>query len=120
MQFISIPSFDLLTNAILRNFLNFLFCFGPYTKPCELQITFICCPSNIGLLLFVQILFLKRLSPLNMPVIGILNQKALVVSIATMDLSNTFLTRNMKVLVYGVWDGQSQNIYPFLRRAILR
>jgi hypothetical protein len=26
---------------------------------------------------------------------------------------NTFLTRNMKVLVYGVWDGQSQNIYPF-------
>ena len=30
-------------------------------------------------------------------------------------LSNTFLTKNMKVLVYGVWDGQSQNIYPFFK-----
>jgi hypothetical protein len=58
------------------------------------------CPSNIGLLLFVQILFLKRLSPLNMPVIGILNQKALVVSIATMD-KQYFL--NQKYESFSVW-----------------
>ncbi|MGB7842447.1 MAG: glycosyltransferase, partial [Salinimicrobium sp.] len=28
-------------------------------------------------------------------------------------LSNTFLTRNMQVLVYGEWPGQSKNIVPF-------
>lgn len=28
-------------------------------------------------------------------------------------LSNTFLTKNMKVLVYGEWQKQSNNIYPF-------
>lgn len=28
-------------------------------------------------------------------------------------LSNTFLTRNIKVLVYGNWPGSSANIYPF-------
>nr|MBF6609381.1 glycosyltransferase family 4 protein [Flavobacterium sp.] len=28
-------------------------------------------------------------------------------------LSNTFLTRNMQVLVYGNWEGQSANIKPF-------
>lgn len=28
-------------------------------------------------------------------------------------LSNTFLTRNMKVLVYGEWEGSTKNIVPF-------
>jgi glycosyltransferase involved in cell wall biosynthesis len=28
-------------------------------------------------------------------------------------LNNTFLTRNMQVLVYGQWEGMSQNIKPF-------
>ena len=28
-------------------------------------------------------------------------------------LSNTFLTKNMKVLVYGEWPGQSKNVVPF-------
>ncbi|MGJ5640619.1 glycosyltransferase family 4 protein [Formosa sp. S-31] len=29
-------------------------------------------------------------------------------------LRNTFLTRNMKVLVYGDWQGETKNIYPFI------
>jgi hypothetical protein len=37
----SIPSFDLLTVKLFCVLLNFLFCWT-YTKPCELQITFIC------------------------------------------------------------------------------
>jgi hypothetical protein len=49
-----------------------------------------------------------------MPVIGIPNlKKPWSYQLQQWILSNTFLTRNMKVLVYGVWDGQSQNIYPF-------
>lgn len=28
-------------------------------------------------------------------------------------LSNTFLTRNMQVLVYGEWEGMTKNIFPF-------
>jgi len=29
-------------------------------------------------------------------------------------LRNTFLTRNMKVLVYGDWPGETTNVYPFI------
>jgi len=29
-------------------------------------------------------------------------------------LSNTFLTKNMKVLVYGEWEGQSKSVVPFI------
>jgi len=29
-------------------------------------------------------------------------------------LRNTFLTRNMKVLVYGDWPGETSNVYPFI------
>lgn len=34
-------------------------------------------------------------------------------------LSNTFLTRNMQVLVYGEWVGQSKNVVPFFTASFL-
>jgi len=73
------------------------------------------CPGNIGLVgCLVQILFPKKpktakyagnWDPMAKQPRSYRFQKWL--------LSNTFLTRNMKVLVYGEWPNQSQNILPF-------
>lgn len=73
------------------------------------------CPGNIGLMgCLVQILFPKKQKtakyagnwdPNSKQPISYRLQKKL--------LSNTFLTRNMKVLVYGNWPNQSKNIKSF-------
>ncbi len=73
------------------------------------------CPGNIGLLgCFVQILFPKKTKtakyagnwdPTAKQPLSYRLQKWL--------LSNSFLTKNMQVLVYGQWSDQSKNIKPF-------
>jgi len=74
------------------------------------------CPSNVSLLgCFVQILFPKKSKTTKyagnwdpqskQPWSYKLQQKI---------LSNTFLTRNMKVLAYGEWKDHSKNIVPFI------
>ena len=73
------------------------------------------CPGNIGLLgCVVQVLFPKKSKtakyagnwdPKSKQPLSYRFQKWL--------LSNTFLTRNMQVLVYGNWNGTSKNIVPF-------
>lgn len=73
------------------------------------------CPGNIGLLgCLVQVLFPKKVKtakyagnwdPSSTQPLSYRLQKKL--------LSNTFLTRNCKVLVYGKWKNQSKNIIPF-------
>lgn len=73
------------------------------------------CPGNIGLLgCFAQILFPKKKKTAKyagnwdweskQPVTYRIQQRI---------LNNTFLTRNMQVLVYGKWPGSSKNILPF-------
>lgn len=73
------------------------------------------CPGNMGLLgSCIQIFFPKKKKTAkyagnwdidsNQPFTYKLQRKI---------LSNTFLTRNIKVLVYGVWKKQSANIKPF-------
>ncbi|CAM2838127.1 Glycosyltransferase involved in cell wall bisynthesis [Flavobacterium succinicans] len=73
------------------------------------------CPGNIGLLgCFVQILFPN--TPKTVKYAGNWDPKAIQpwsYRIQKWILSNTFLTRNMKVLVYGEWEGNSKNIQPF-------
>ncbi|MHA7943500.1 glycosyltransferase [Formosa sp. 3Alg 14/1] len=74
------------------------------------------CPANVSLIAcFVQIFFpLKQKStkyagnwdPNSNQPIGYRIQQAI--------LRNTFLTRNMKVLVYGEWPGETKNIHPFI------
>lgn len=73
------------------------------------------CPGNIGLIgCFVQILFPHKLKTAKYA--GNWDPKAKQpwsYRLQKWLLSNTFLTKNMKVLVYGEWPNQSKNIVPF-------
>ena len=73
------------------------------------------CPGNIGLLgCIVQIFFPN--TPKTAKYAGNWDPKAkqpLSYRLQKWILSNTFLTRNMQVLVYGDWEGSSKNIKPF-------
>ncbi|GAA4772218.1 MULTISPECIES: glycosyltransferase [Flavobacterium] len=73
------------------------------------------CPGNIGLLGCVAQIFFPN-TPKTAKYAGNWDPKAkqpLSYRIQKWILSNTFLTRNMKVLVYGEWEGSSKNIKPF-------
>lgn len=73
------------------------------------------CPGNMGLLAcLLQIFFPSK--PKTAKYAGNWDPKSRQPWTYRMQkwiLSNTFLSRNMKVLVYGEWDNQSQNIKPF-------
>ncbi|WP_281322644.1 glycosyltransferase family 4 protein [Flavobacterium aestivum] len=73
------------------------------------------CPGNIGLLgCLVQILFPSK--PKTAKYAGNWDPKSKQpwsYCLQKWILSNTFLTRNMQVLVYGVWQGSTKNILPF-------
>jgi glycosyltransferase involved in cell wall biosynthesis len=73
------------------------------------------CPGNMGLLgCLVQVLFPN--TPKTAKYAGNWDPNAkqpLTYKIQKWILNNTFLTKNMQVLVYGEWDGSSKNIKPF-------
>jgi glycosyltransferase involved in cell wall biosynthesis len=73
------------------------------------------CPGNIGLLgCIVQTLFPNKVKTVKYA--GNWDPKSkqpLSYRIQKWILSNTFLTKNIQVLVYGEWLGQSSNIKPF-------
>ncbi len=73
------------------------------------------CPGNIGLLgCFVQILFPNK--PKTAKYAGNWDPNAKqpwTYRLQKWLLSNTFLTKKMKVLVYGEWPNQTKNIVPF-------
>ncbi|ESU25943.1 glycoside hydrolase family protein [Flavobacterium limnosediminis JC2902] len=73
------------------------------------------CPGNVGLLgCLVQVLFPN--TPKTAKYAGNWDPNAkqpLSYRLQKWILSNTFLTRNMKVLVYGEWEGSSENIKSF-------
>lgn len=73
------------------------------------------CPGNIGLIgCLVQVLFPKKSKTVKYA--GNWDPKAQQPSSYKLQkwiLSNTFLTKNCKVLVYGEWPKQSKNIKPF-------
>ncbi len=73
------------------------------------------CPGNIGLLgCFIQIVFPKKKKTAKYA--GNWDPKAKQPASYRLQkwlLSNTFLTRNMQVLVYGEWNNQTSNITPF-------
>lgn len=73
------------------------------------------CPGNIGLLgCLVQILFPNK--PKTAKYAGNWDpnaQQPWSYRLQKWILSNTFLTRNMHVLVYGEWEGSTKNIKPF-------
>jgi len=73
------------------------------------------CPGNIGLLgCFVQLCFPKK--PKTAKYAGNWDAKAkqpFSYKLQKWILSNTFLTKNMQVLVYGDWENQTKNIKSF-------
>lgn len=73
------------------------------------------CPGNVGLMAcIVQIFFPNK--PKTAKYAGNWDPNAiqpLSYRIQKWILSNTFLTKNMKVLVYGEWENQSKNVKPF-------
>jgi glycosyltransferase involved in cell wall biosynthesis len=73
------------------------------------------CPGNMGLLgCLVQILFPN--TPKTAKYAGNWDPNAkqpMTYRIQKWILNNTFLTKNMQVLVYGEWEGSSKNIKPF-------
>ena len=73
------------------------------------------CPGNMGLIgCLVQVLFPKK--PKSAKYAGNWDPKAnqpVSYKFQKWILSNTFLSRNMQVLVYGTWDGNTKNIKPF-------
>lgn len=79
------------------------------------------CPGNIGLLgCLVQVLFPKM--PKTAKYAGNWDPKAKQpwsYRLQKWILSNTFLTRNMQVLVYGEWDGSTKNIKSFFTATYL-
>jgi len=73
------------------------------------------CPGNIGLIgCIAQIFFKRKIKTTKYAGNWDPNaQQPLSYRIQKWLLSNTFLTRNMQVLVYGNWGGQTKNIKPF-------
>ena len=73
------------------------------------------CPGNIGLLgCFVQIFFPSK--PKTAKYAGNWDSKAqqpFTYRLQKWILSNTFLTKNMQVLVYGEWENSTKNVKPF-------
>lgn len=73
------------------------------------------CPGNMGLIgCFVQVLFPSKTKTAKYA--GNWDPKSkqpYTYKLQRWILNNTFLTRNMKVLVYGDWQNQSKNIMPF-------
>lgn len=73
------------------------------------------CPGNMGLVAcFVQILFPRKIKTAKYagnwdPI----SKQPWTYRLQKWILNNTFLTRNMQVLVYGEWENQSKNIKPF-------
>lgn len=117
ITFYEIDSISLLG---LKAILNVIFrapkiCWQIYKAMCQADHIHLRCPGNIGLLgCLVQILFPN--TPKTAKYAGNWDPKAKQpwsYRLQKWILSNTFLTRNMQVLVYGEWEGSSKNIKPF-------
>lgn len=115
--FKSVPRFNLLTaSGILRSALLmpviFWRVFHTMRQADHIHLR---CPGNMGLIgCIVQILFPRK--PKTAKYAGNWDPDAKqpwTYKLQRRILSHTWLTRNMKVLVYGQWPAQSRNIVPF-------
>lgn len=98
--------------AIRHSIYNFIII---YKAMCWADHIHLRCPGNISLMgCLVQILFPRKKKTCKYA--GNWDPKAaqpFSYRIQKWILNNTFLTRNMQVLVYGKWEGSSKNIKPF-------
>lgn len=117
LTFTTIPSFDFLKmgSAFIAVFAipNIIFrIIGAMRRADHLHLR---CPGNIGLLAcFCQVFFPNK--PKTAKYAGNWDpnsKQPWSYRLQMWILSNTFLTRNMTVLVYGDWPNQSENVVPF-------
>jgi glycosyltransferase involved in cell wall biosynthesis len=89
--------------------------FQIYRAMCQADHIHLRCPGNVGLLAcLVQILFPNKTKTAKYAGNWDPNAKQpLSYRLQKWILSNTFLTKNMQVLVYGEWEGSTKNIKPF-------
>jgi glycosyltransferase involved in cell wall biosynthesis len=118
IQFVEVPSFNIKSiQEIFKTLLSFPSIFFKMFKVMKkADHLHLRCPSNVSAIAaIVQIFFPRKpkttkyagnWNPRCFQRIGYWCQKAL--------LRNTFLTKNMKVLVYGEWKNQTKNVYPFM------
>lgn len=117
IEFISIESFDILTvkesgKAIFKIPKICWTIFNAIKKSDHIHLR---CPGNIGLLgCFIQILFPSKIKTAkyasNWDVDSV---QPLSYRLQRWLLNNTFLTRNMQVLVYGNWENSTKNVKSF-------
>ena len=117
IDFVAIESFDVLNlKSILKTILKTpKIGWQIYSAMQKTDHIHLRCPGNIGLLgSLVQILFPNKTKTAKYA--GNWDSKSrqpLSYRLQKWILSNTFLTRNMQVLVYGEWEGSTKNIKPF-------
>ncbi len=117
IEFVAIESFDVLSlGALFKAILKIpKICWQIYSAMQKADHIHLRCPGNIGLLAsLVQIVFPNKIKTAKYA--GNWDSKSkqpLSYRLQKWILSNTFLTRNMQVLVYGHWEGSSKNIKPF-------
>ncbi|NIJ45442.1 glycosyltransferase involved in cell wall biosynthesis [Wenyingzhuangia heitensis] len=117
IRVVPIPNFDITTfkNLIRSLFVIPKICWIIYKVMKEVNHIHLRCPGNIGLLgCLVQILF--PLKPKTAKYAGNWDPESkqpVTYRVQKWLLSNTYLTKNIKVLVYGDWPNQSKNIIPF-------
>ena len=117
LTFTSVSTFHLLNFvAVLDSFIKIPFIFfrilGAMRRADHLHLR---CPGNIGLLAAIAQIFFPKKSK-SVKYAGNWDPETKQPWTYTLQkkiLSNTFLSRNIKVLVYGKWPNQSKNILPF-------
>ncbi|WP_291102584.1 MULTISPECIES: glycosyltransferase [unclassified Flavobacterium] len=117
IEFLDIKAFDVLSlKAISRSIYKIPAISGRiFTSMQKADHIHLRCPGNVGLLgCFVQILFPNKTKTAKYA--GNWDPKSKqpwTYKLQKWILGNPFLTRNMQVLVYGQWEGNSKNIKPF-------
>jgi glycosyltransferase involved in cell wall biosynthesis len=117
LKLTQIPSIEFTSvGKILSSLIKLPFIFYRIVKACKkADHIHLRCPGNIGLLgCFVQIMFPKKKKSAKYA--GNWDPKARQpwsYKVQKWILSNTFLTKNMQVLVYGDWNNQTKNIKSF-------
>lgn len=117
IDFIEVPYFDITSigNVLKSIFVMPIICFQIFKTMRWADHIHLRCPGNVGLLgCFVQILFPSK--PKTVKYAGNWDPNSKQPSTYRLQkwiLSNTFLTKNVQVLVYGEWENQTKNIKPF-------
>ena len=117
IRVVEIPNFDITSfKNVLKSILVIPeICWLIYKEMKQVNHVHLRCPGNIGLLgTLVQILFPSKAKTAKYAGNWDPNSKQPIsYRLQKWILSNTFLTKRCKVLVYGEWENQSKNIFPF-------